>query len=141
MDPILSVGQKSTTPLPSLLATAKVRFLNADITAAFSKSTVLPSNIHDAKLKERRLKGPIAVQVMGVEDMKQSRWSQIEAIEAAERGEGMRGREVVRVVPGERGEDDEALGITTSSGGMCKLLLMDANGSRPGGWSSRTFRV
>lgn len=121
--------QKPTTSLPSLLATAKVRFLNADITNAVASSSALPSDIHDATLKERRLQGPIAVQVLDVNDMTQSRWSQIEAIEAAERGEGKKGREVIRVVPGEQQSEDN-VATAGGEGGMCKLLLQDSKGVR-----------
>lgn len=161
--------QKPTTPLPSLLATAKVRFLNADITVAFSSSplnptptgtstttatstsasstsvgsngtssssssasvkNVLPSNIHDATLPERRLVGPIALQVMGVEDLSKSRWSQIEEIEAAERGESTKGREIIRVVPSERHNNDvdDDGGASGGRAGTCKLLFQDAKG-------------
>ena len=105
--------QKPTTPLPSLLATAKVRLLNAEITSVFINSslsssssssaaattTTVPVNIHDASQPEHRIRGPIALQVLGVEDLSRSRWSQLEDIEAAERGETTKGREIVRVLP------------------------------------------
>ena len=47
-------------------------------------------------------------------------------MEAAERGEGKKGREIIRVVPGEQSED----GIASTGGesGMCKLLLQDSKG-------------
>lgn len=121
-------SQKPTTPLPSLLATAKVRLLNAEITNAFAPSTALPSDIHDATLKERRMQGPIVVQVLDVSDMTRSLWSQVEAIEAAERGEGKKGREVIRVVVSD--QSSETLESTAFEGGMHKLLLQDAKGVR-----------
>ena len=150
--------QKLTTPFPSLLATAKVRFLNTDISPAFSiparassttpptasaantTAKALPQDIHDAELAERRLAGPIALQVQDVQDISHSRWSQLEDVEAAERGETTKGREIIRVVPTERQTDGgggdmasegNAAGAGAggkSSSGTCKLLLQDAHG-------------
>ena len=68
------------------------------------------------------------VQVLDIEDMSKSRWQQIEAIEALERGEGTKGREIVRVVPTEEGDDLDA--GSNKSGGPHKLLLQDAKGAR-----------
>ena len=68
------------------------------------------------------------VQVLQVEDMSKSRWEQIEAIEALERGEGTKGREIIRVAPAEENEDTEA--NTNRGGGPHKLLLQDAKGAR-----------
>lgn len=66
------------------------------------------------------------VQVLDVEDIGRSRWSQLEDIEAAERGETTKGREIIRVVqplddgggggPGDRG-DGVATGARTTGGG------------------------
>lgn len=91
--------------------------------------------MHDANVKERRLSGPIAAQVLAVEDMSKSRWEQIEAIEALERGEGTRGREIIRVAAGagaaaEDGDGDGAGGTVPKGGGPHKLLLQDAAGTR-----------
>jgi len=69
------------------------------------------------------------VQVLAVEDMSKSRWEQIEAIEALERGEGTKGREIIRVVATEDGDDD-AGGNLQKGGGPHKLLLQDAAGKR-----------
>ena len=130
--------QKPTTPLPSLLATAKVRFLNADIANAFAPSTGLAPDIHDATLNERRLPGPIVVQVLDVTDMSRSRWSQIEAIEAAERGEGTKGREIIRVVS--RGQQDDMNASHLPESGTCKVLLQDVKGVRAWGIELRNVK-
>lgn len=67
------------------------------------------------------------MQVLSIEDIGRSRWSQVEAIESAERGEGTKGREVIRVVPGEEGlSDPEAEG----GRGPHKLLVEDGRGVR-----------
>ncbi|CAI7577431.1 unnamed protein product [Penicillium glandicola] len=59
-----------------------------------------------SKIQERRLQGSIPVQVLDIEDIGTSLWSQIEAIERVERGEAIRGREIVRTIA--VGEDPEA---------------------------------
>ena len=84
--------------------------------------------MHDVHIKERRLSGPIAVQVLAVEDMSKSRWEQIEAIEALERGEGTKGREIIRVATAE--DDDSSGAGVQRGGGPHKLLLQDAAGRR-----------
>lgn len=80
----------------------------------------------NAEIKERKLDGAIPVQVIDVEDVGRSRWSQVEAIESEERGETTKGREIVRVVPGEQGLSDPSEG----SCGPHKLLVQDAAGTR-----------
>lgn len=69
------------------------------------------------------------MQVLSVEDMSKSRWEQIEAIEAIERGEGTKGREIIRVTATaeEGGEDNESV---VGGGGTHKLALQDAKGTR-----------
>jgi len=124
--------QKPTTPLPALKQTALFRLLASDITASLSTThppSCFPPAVLDPNVKERRLQGPIAVQVLAVEDMNKSRWGQVEAIEALERGEGTKGREIVRVIPG----DDAGGGpepVVSKWGGPHKLLLQDAKGMR-----------
>lgn len=73
--------------------------------------------------------GPVAVQVLSIEDMSKSRWEQIEAIEAIERGEGTRGREIIRVPTAaeEEGANNENIG---GGVGTHKLALQDAKGTR-----------
>lgn len=66
------------------------------------------------------------MQVLSVEDMSKSRWEQIEAIEALERGEGTKGREVIRVAATEEGEDEHV----KRDVGPHKLALQDARGTR-----------
>jgi RecQ-mediated genome instability protein 1 len=95
---------------------------------------LFPRNILDATIRERRLAGPIPVQVMDIEDIGKSRWSQVEAIEAEERGETTREREIIRVLPNEDGEADQPRTQTqaatppSQSHGPHKLLLQDASG-------------
>ncbi|MCJ1422528.1 hypothetical protein MMC29_000408 [Sticta canariensis] len=124
--------QRPTTPLPALTQTASFRLLASDITTSLSasSSTGFPTDVHDASMKDRRLnQGPIVAQVLAVEDMSKSRWEQIEAIEALDRGEGTRGREIVRVTAAEENEDNNA-GVINRGGGPHKLLLQDVQGVR-----------
>ncbi|KAL2045759.1 hypothetical protein N7G274_002190 [Stereocaulon virgatum] len=123
--------QRPTTPLPALTSTACFRLLASDITTSLSQSptTCFPPDVHNANIKERKVAGPIALQVLAVEDMSKSRWEQIEAIEALERGEGTKGREIIRVTATEEG-DEERGGAVAKIGGPHKLALQDAIGSR-----------
>ncbi|KZF21823.1 hypothetical protein L228DRAFT_248575 [Xylona heveae TC161] len=155
-------SQRPTTPLAALKQTALFRLLASDITQSLSKdnsATLFPPDIHNAQIQERNLAGPIAVQVLDIEDMGRSRWSQVEALEAAERGEYMKGREIIRVIPGEveleggdagggldenisarepsdvngsggRGGASATDGAVLKSRGPHKLLLQDARGVR-----------
>ncbi|KAL8966669.1 MAG: hypothetical protein Q9183_003266 [Haloplaca sp. 2 TL-2023] len=122
--------QKPTTPLPALTQTALFRLLSSDITTSLSTDIAhcLPQDVHNIVVKERRLQGPVVVQLLGIEDMSKSRWEQIEAIEALERGEGTKGREIIRVTATE--EDDDSAPNVTKSGGPHKLSLQDARGTR-----------
>lgn len=122
--------QKSTTPLPALTFTALFRLLASDITQTLERTanTCFPTDISNVNIKERRLYGSIAVQVLGIDDMNKSRWEQIEAIEALARGEGTKGREIIRLPPSQD-EDNIDAGVQ-KGGGPHKLLLQDAQGLR-----------
>ena len=123
-------SQRPTTPLNALAQTAVFRLLASDITTCLdpTPSSCFPQGIQNLQIKERRLPGPIVAQILDIEDMSKSRWQQVEAIEALERGEGTKGREIVRVVPTEDGDDPSTAG--NQSGGPHKLLLQDSAGSR-----------
>lgn len=96
---------------------------------------MLPVDIFDPTVKERRLSGPIPVQVLDIEDIGSSLWSQVEAIERVERGEAIRGREIVRTVnvgedSEDRAGDNNAGGDHSGSNGPHRLILQDAAGTR-----------
>lgn len=122
--------QRPTTPLPVLTQTALFRLLASDIADSLAPdaSSCFPSDIHNAGVKERQVKGPVVAQVLAVEDMSRSRWEQIEAIESLERGEGTKGREIIRILPPEQNAEDNAALI--SGGGPHKLLMQDAKGTK-----------
>lgn len=110
------------------------RLLTSDLTTSIqtTHSNTLPQAAIDVGTKEQRLVGPIPLQVLDIEDVGRSAWSQVEAIESYDRGETTKGREVIRVVPGDAGENG-ALNDTAESqksAGPHKLLLQDAKGMR-----------
>ncbi|KAF2704133.1 hypothetical protein K504DRAFT_462724 [Pleomassaria siparia CBS 279.74] len=120
-------GIRPTTPLPALKQTAVFRLLATDITTSLASSpaTIFPTDILNARIQSRHLAGPVVCQVMDIEDIGHSCWSQVEAIEAKERGETTKGREVVRLVPDANEQPDVQV---TVSKGPFKLLLQDAKG-------------
>ncbi|KAF3924688.1 hypothetical protein AA313_de0206372 [Arthrobotrys entomopaga] len=122
--------QKPNLPFQSLCQTALYRLLASEITTSVQPTSenTIPANIHD--IVQSQLKGPIVAQIVDVEDIGHSKLSQLEALESAERGEKMKGKEVIRVVPGEADDTDpDSLGLT-GVGGPHKLLLEDAKGVR-----------
>ena len=88
-------------------------------------------------IKERRLSADVVVQVLDIVDVGSSKGTQIEAIERVERGEEVRGREVIRTVPGldegigegEGGNLGVRGGGKKKSQGPHKLVLRDARGT------------
>lgn len=131
-------------PASALIKTAIFRVLASDFRESLSKSpcSVFPIDIFDPTVQERRLQGPVPVQVLDIEDIGTSLWSQVEAIERVERGEAIRGREVVRTIP--MGDDNEGAdnpngrtnnqAVPNASGssgyGPHRLILQDAAGTK-----------
>ncbi|KAG9250540.1 uncharacterized protein F5Z01DRAFT_357730 [Emericellopsis atlantica] len=96
-------------PLPSLLATAKSRILSSDLTSSpliNPSLPTLPAGIDSPAAKEVVLGRDTHVQVVDIENLSVSRWEQVEELEAIERGERTRGREVIQVT----GEENENVG-------------------------------
>ncbi len=60
------------------------------------------------------------MQILDVEDISRSRWEQIEELEAIERGEQTRGREIVRLPVG--GEDEETEDTERGDGAATQAL-------------------
>ena len=87
-------------PFPALVATAKSRLLASDWTAAgiLDASTPgFPSDVTSVHVKDTKLSSDVFAQVLGVENLSKSRWEQVEELEAIERGEQTRGREIIRL--------------------------------------------
>ncbi|OKL56855.1 hypothetical protein UA08_08005 [Talaromyces atroroseus] len=134
-------------PLSALTQTALFRILTSDFTNSLSTSTTpsasLPRDISDPAVKERRISGPVPVQVLDIEDIGTSLWFRIEKIEQVERGETVRGREIVRNVDVDNVDTAEttsnALRPTgnnnnsssnTTGHGPHRLILQDALGTK-----------
>ncbi|KAF1938047.1 hypothetical protein EJ02DRAFT_37488 [Clathrospora elynae] len=120
---------RPNTPLPAIKQTAHFRLLATDITTTLNQSaaSVFPQDILKGTIQSRVVAGPVVCQVLDVEDIGHSRWSQVESIEAQERGEMTKGREIVRVVEQENEGTAEAAANVQSKGPF-KLLLQDAKG-------------
>ncbi|KAK2858433.1 hypothetical protein FQN49_004736 [Arthroderma sp. PD_2] len=152
----LSTQRVGVTPLPALTQTALFRLLASDFTRSLtipvsSSNQLLPVDISSPNFKERRIPGPVPVQVLDIEDIGSSVWSQVEAMERVERGETIRGREVIRTVP-QAAEADEGASTNTAGesgrqaansgaaanagseqtrpGGPHRLVLQDAKGTK-----------
>lgn len=125
---------RPTTPLVALQKTALFRILATDLqtTITSSTSTTFSASIASPGIKETRVVGPVTVQILDIEDIGRSSWSQVETIEAQERGEFTKGREIIRVVPDENNNaGPEATQANESkSTGPHKLVLQDAKGTK-----------
>ncbi|KAJ5711690.1 hypothetical protein N7488_005846 [Penicillium malachiteum] len=141
----LSSSTQRNIPASALTKTALFRVLASDFRESLSRNptSILPNDVYDPNIRERRLQGPIPVQILDIEDIGSSLWSQVEAIERVERGESIRGREIVRTI--NVGEDAEAAenngtgatgatGNTNPSGssgsGPHRLILQDSAGTK-----------
>lgn len=122
---------RPNTPLPALKQTVGFRLLATDITTSLNPpaTSVFPSDILKGTTQSRIVTGPVLCQILDIEDIGNSRWSQVEAIEAQERGEMTKGREIVRVVEQEN-DDPSAAPPPIHSRGPFKLLLQDAKGTK-----------
>ncbi|KAI5306270.1 hypothetical protein KEM56_001620 [Ascosphaera pollenicola] len=126
-----------STPLAVLSQTVLYNLLLNDIRASLKvpaakeSEWLLPRNIDDVTVKKRIVKGPIAVQLLDIEDIGRSAWSQVEKIEMVERGEMTRGREVIRTLNrdenGEIVNDDAAAAATAAASSSSR-----GNGSNSG---------
>jgi RecQ-mediated genome instability protein 1 len=74
--------------------------------------------------------GPINVQVLDIEDIGRSAWSQVEAIEMEERGEFRKGSEIIRVTEEDETSDPMPRPGQGAAAGPHKLLLQDAKGTK-----------
>lgn len=148
-------------PLPALVSTAHFRLTATDFTTSLVARPpyLFPAGLGDVQVKSTTLQNCIPVQVLDVSDIGASRWSQIEAMERIERGEEIKGREVIRNVPvsdGEMMENEEAQrpshggrqtgnshtiarGVNKGSNGPHKLLLQDSAGTKA--WAFEVGRI
>ncbi|ROW15751.1 hypothetical protein VPNG_02049 [Cytospora leucostoma] len=149
-------------PLPSLVMTAKTRLLASDLTtpglldaAATTPSACFPPDLVAVTTtggpsssssspalgtREARLARDVYAQVVDLEDLSRSRWEQVEELEAVERGERTRGREVIRLPVNSSGNGDDGDGNGAVGGGQQqsassrnathRLVLQDCKGQK-----------
>ncbi|TVY34169.1 RecQ-mediated genome instability protein [Lachnellula subtilissima] len=146
LTPILNTASNSQRqpPLSSLSATARLRLLSADISTPSILAPIngsFPQNISDVRVKEKVLGQDIPVQVIDIEDIGRSKWDQILDLEAERKGERVKGREVIRVLPTQENElgstastqaiaNPTAANAAVSNKGPFKVLLQDMNGQQ-----------
>ncbi|PTB77266.1 hypothetical protein M440DRAFT_52235 [Trichoderma longibrachiatum ATCC 18648] len=142
----LTTSRSPPPPIQSLVATAKARLLASDLTSTSlidpSSIATFPPDIDSAGVAEAKLPQNVHVQVLDVENLSASRWEQVEELEAIERGERTRGREVIRVTAE---EDDDGADSSTTQGSSSstragvgagganavhRLVLQDRQGKR-----------
>lgn len=131
-------NNRPNTPILAQQKTALFRILSADLTTSVqpNQSGLLPTDVSGPETKERVILGSISVQVLDIEDIGHSRWSQVETLEAQDRGEMTKGREIIRVVDDEDSHDPDARTRTqqrtamSATGGPHKLLLQDSQGTK-----------
>ncbi|KAL2151317.1 hypothetical protein VTH82DRAFT_6415 [Thermothelomyces myriococcoides] len=117
----LAGSRSPAPPLASLLATARARLLASDLTTPglvderWAAGHSLPAGLPQthAGARETPLPRDVVVQVLDIEDVTRSRWEQVEALEALARGEGTRGREIIRLntAPSSSGADDPSADV------------------------------
>jgi RecQ-mediated genome instability protein 1 len=106
LNAFLTSRSANLPPVPVLVSSAHFRVLASDITTSISPTSpndAFPAHVSNVNIKQQTLQGSVVVQVLDVLDIGSSKWSQIEAIERVERGEEIRGREVIRTI----GEGDQ----------------------------------
>ncbi|PBP26068.1 hypothetical protein BUE80_DR003037 [Diplocarpon rosae] len=99
-----------------------------------------PNGIADARVPSRALPQDVFVQVLDVQDVGRSRGEQIEQLESERKGEAVKGREVIRVVPADAEEQHLRAPTQSQTGrGPLKLLLQDCTGATV--WGFELSRV
>lgn len=131
LDDFLSTA-RANAPLPALQQTALFRILATDLTTSIqpSSTNTLAPGLLNVNAQEQNLAGPIVLQVLHIEDVGRSAWSQVENLEAQERGETTKGREIIRNIPGDAAENSNLPDPTAAdrSVGPHKLVLQDCKG-------------
>lgn len=111
--------------LGSLTMTARTRLLASDLTtpnlldpSVINEHTFLPqiTSPSASSISEIRLNRDAVVQILDIENLNRSRWEQVEELEAIERGEQTRGRQVIRLPTSNENDEEEAdLGDTADT--------------------------
>ncbi|KAK3485204.1 uncharacterized protein B0T23DRAFT_436122 [Neurospora hispaniola] len=106
---IPSTTSRNIPPLPSLLATARLRLLSSDLSTpglldpSYISSHSFPASLTSGQYpttgypKDQSLPQDVLVQVLDIVNLSRSKWEVVEELESIERGEQTRGREVIRL--------------------------------------------
>ncbi|KAK3486238.1 hypothetical protein B0T13DRAFT_523569 [Neurospora crassa] len=107
---IPSTTSRNIPPLPSLLATARLRLLSSDLSTpglldpSYVSSHSFPASLTSGQQhpptgypKDQSLPQDVLVQVLDIVNLSRSKWEVVEELESIERGEQTRGREVIRL--------------------------------------------
>ncbi|KAL1895812.1 hypothetical protein Cpir12675_003034 [Ceratocystis pirilliformis] len=134
----LPATSMTPTQLKPLIEATRTRILASDISAAgfldpafcnlFPLHTSFSPEVADAKIPKE-----VFVQLMDIEDLTRSRWDQVEELEAIERGESKKGREIVRISTegGETTSDDSGNrdGAPSLGGSAAAAAAMKSKGN------------
>ena len=126
----LTTSRSPPPPLPSLIATARARLLACDLcnnSVLDSSTASFPLGVDNVNTAEQKLRRDVHVQVLDIENISLSRWEQIEELEAIERGEKTKGREIIRVAA----EEDENGPVNDGSQMQQHLHQRPTQQSRP----------
>lgn len=141
----LTTARNPPPPLQSLTATARARLLATDLTSAGlldpASNAPFPANITSADVAQRTLTTDIHVQVVDVENLTRSRWEQVEELEALERGEGTRGREIIRLPTGNEDDEGQDLGDSENQTQAPARAASRGPNPAPAGGKNATHRL
>jgi RecQ mediated genome instability protein len=118
-------------PFKALVMTVRSRVLNAELEDSIDKSQTQnlfpPTAMNETQYRrDTKIPRTITVQVIEIEDVSRSRMDQLETLEREERGENVKGREIVRnVTEGDEGGAGQVFSKPDTTGEI-KLLLEDA---------------
>ncbi|EAA29355.1 hypothetical protein GE21DRAFT_9680 [Neurospora crassa] len=129
---IPSTTSRNIPPLPSLLATARLRLLSSDLSTpglldpSYVSSHSFPPSLTSGQQhpptgypKDQTLPQDVLVQVLDIVNLSRSKWEVVEELESIERGEQTRGREVIRLPTTSNSSDpnDPNDGVDMGDGG------------------------
>ncbi|EGO55000.1 hypothetical protein NEUTE1DRAFT_46068 [Neurospora tetrasperma FGSC 2508] len=126
---IPSTTSRNIPPLPSLLATARLRLLSSDLSTpglldpSYVSSHSFPPSLTSGHHpttgypKDQTLPQDVLVQVLDIVNLSRSKWEVVEELESIERGEQTRGREVIRLPTTSNNPDDPNDGVDMGDGG------------------------
>ncbi|KAM7204274.1 putative mediated genome instability protein rmi1 protein [Naviculisporaceae sp. PSN 640] len=139
----LSQPGRQVPTLGSLIMTARTRVLATDLTTpnlldisvtmehTFPPQLTSPSA---SSIPEIRLDRDVIVQILDIENLNRSRWEQVEELEAIERGEQTRGRQVIRLPTSNNDDEEEAdLGDTADTQTQGQLNTQQTTATATGG--------